>query len=73
MEVLGIPSDAYESLEARRLDALEKLDKEELNRIIEQARQEDGWDESDGRYAHLIEQCSRDIRDIEIWQGQFSS
>lgn len=54
----------FELLEARRLAAFSSGDYEEILKIQAEARALDGWDDTDPRYAHLINDCMDNIRNI---------
>ncbi|HET9850720.1 MAG TPA: hypothetical protein VFP35_03830 [Candidatus Saccharimonadales bacterium] len=69
MEGLSTTTDSYEALEQRREQALRTADFQELQKIIEEARRLDGWDDTDPRYAHLIEQCVKDISSVMTYYG----
>lgn len=69
MEGLKTPVDPYAQLEQRRTEALATANFDELQRIIADARALDGWDDTDPRYAHLIEQCVDDINNVMTYYG----
>lgn len=56
----------YERLESARFAASISGDYEQLLEIQAIARQLDGWDDTDPKYAHLIDRCSEDIKDIML-------
>lgn len=66
-------TDPYDHLERRRQKALERLDFDEIVRIYEEIRQQIEGGDEDERLRQIAQQCRYDMRDLNIYFGEFSS
>lgn len=59
----------YEELNRKRLQAIQDADYQTLQEIETEARERDGWDDTDPRFCYLANQCRQDISDIVTYCG----